>query len=133
MRLQPLVAEIAVLLVLEHELLVHHRADAGREAVEDEGGREVLADRELDLCASTALTMSSTLSADQPNWVKMKAGVRLSLITRCSEKATSSAVSGLPEWKVRSGRILSVIVRPSSLTVWLSATPPVSVAVSSAS
>ena len=67
--------------------------------------------------SSTALTMPSTFSALQPSWVRMKAGVRLSLITRCREKATSSARTGLPEWKVRPGRILRVIVRPSSLTL----------------
>ena len=38
------------------------------------------------------------------------------MITRCSENATSSAVSGLPEWNFWPGRILSVIVLPSSLT-----------------
>ena len=48
MGLQPLIAEIAVLLVLEHRLLVDDRADAGREAVQDEGGREILGDGELD-------------------------------------------------------------------------------------
>ncbi len=85
------------------------------------------------VCSSSALTRFSTLSADQPSWVKMKAGVRLSLITRCSENATSSARTGLPEWNLRPGRIFNVMVRPSSLTVLLSATPPTSFAVSSAS
>jgi hypothetical protein len=43
------------------------------------------------------------------------------MITRCSEKATSSAVSGLPEWNLRSGLSLKVKVLPSSLTDQLSA------------
>ncbi len=71
----------------------------------------------LTVMSSTALTRPSTLSGVQPNWVKMNDGVLLSLITRRSEKATSSALTGLPEWKVWPGRILSVMVLPSSLTV----------------
>ena len=39
MRLQPVVAEVAVLLVLHHELLVDDGSDRRRQAVEHEGGR----------------------------------------------------------------------------------------------
>ena len=74
--------------------------------------------------SSVALTISSTLSGVQPNWVKMKAGVLSSLITRVSENTTSAAVSGLPEWKVWSGRMCRMIVWPSSAMSQLSATPP---------
>ena len=48
--------------------------------------------------SSGAVTRLSTFSAFHPNWVKMKDGVLLSLMTRRSEKAMSAAVIMLPEW-----------------------------------
>ena len=59
-----------------------------------------------------------------PNCVMMKAGVLSSLISRCSEKTTSSAVIALPEANFRPSRILKVTVLPSSDTVQDSATTP---------
>jgi hypothetical protein len=47
----------------------------------------------------------------------MKAGLPLIFTKRCSEKAASSAVSGLPEWNLMPGRILNWKVLPSSETV----------------
>ena len=82
------------------------------------------------VAGSTALTMASTLSLVQPSWVIRKAGDLSSLTTRASEKAASSAVTGLPDVKVRPGRILNTMVLPSGLTVQLSATPPTSLVMS---
>ena len=76
--------------------------------------------------SSTTSTRSPTLSAFQPNWVTMNAGVLLSFTTRSRENSTSSGRTGLPEWNVRPSRTLKVMVLPSPLTVWLSATPPAS-------
>src|SRR5262249_47213272 len=45
-RLHPGIAKIAVLLVGEHQLLVHHRSDARRQTVQHEGGGEILGDGE---------------------------------------------------------------------------------------
>ena len=53
--------------------------------------------------SSVALIVSAMFSGVKPNWVRMKPGDRLSLTTRCSEKATSLAVSGLPEWNLMPG------------------------------
>ena len=58
----------------------------------------------LTVMSSLAVTIWSTLSGVQPNWLKMKDGVLPSLITRASENTTSAAVKGLPEWKVWPGR-----------------------------
>ena len=63
----------------------------------------------------------------------MNEGVFLSLATRRSEKTTSSAVTGFPEWNVSPGRMENVMTLPSPLTSQLSATPPTSVARSSGS
>jgi hypothetical protein len=57
-------------------------------------------------CVPVLRTRWSTVSLLRPNWVRMKAGVLLSLTARASEKTTSSAVSGLPEWNLRFWRIL---------------------------
>ena len=77
--------------------------------------------------SSVAVTIWSTLSGVQPNWLKMKEGVLSSLITRASENTTSAAVRGLPEWKVWPGRRWRMMVWPSSAMSQRSATPPVSV------
>src|SRR3977135_2434340 len=44
---------------------------------------------------------------------------------RCSEKTTSSAVSGSPLWNLMSLRMLNVQVSPSGLRSYLSATLPI--------
>src|SRR3546814_7822356 len=67
--------------------------------------------------SSTALILSRTLSAVKPNCVRMKAGDLSRMTARCSEKAASSAVIGLPEGKTTPSRILKVKVLPSSETV----------------
>ena len=54
----------------------------------------------------------------------MNEGVWCSLITRCSDQAASSAVSGLPLWKTMPSRTLNVKVLPSSAICQLSATWP---------
>ena len=48
MGLQPFVAEVVAFGIRQHQLLVDHRAHARGQAVEHEGRREVVADRELD-------------------------------------------------------------------------------------
>ena len=70
--------------MLLDELHVDDRADAGGQAVQHEGGREGLAELSSSVLSSVALT-ADDIVARQPNWVRMKAGVFSSLITRCSE------------------------------------------------
>ena len=70
------------------------------------------------------LILSSTLSAEKPNWVRMNAGDLSSLTARCNENTASSAVIGFPEANSRPGRIAKVKVVPSSETSQLSAITP---------
>ncbi len=83
--------------------------------------------------ASGAVMSDLTLSLFQPSWVNRKAGVLSSSTTRCSEKAMSSAVTGAPLSNFWFGRSLKVKVLASGDTVQLSATPPTSLVMSSAS
>ncbi|MNE71457.1 hypothetical protein D3C80_1673320 [compost metagenome] len=50
----------------------------------------------------------SALSGVKPNWPMMKAGLLFILMARCSEKATSSAVTFAPLEKVASSPITKV-------------------------
>ena len=83
--------------------------------------------------ASTALMRSLTLSFFQPSWVKRKAGVLSISTTRCSDQATSSAVTTAPLSNFWFGRSLKVKVLLSLPTSQLSATAPTSLVRSSAS
>ncbi|MNT78477.1 hypothetical protein D3C72_2177180 [compost metagenome] len=62
------------------------------------------------------VTMSAMFSGVQPSWARMKAGVRLSLMTREKEKTTSSGRTGLPEAKVASRRVKVMVLAASSAT-----------------
>ena len=98
--LQPLVAEIAIALVLERDLLVDDRADPAARQFSTRVGARLSGIFSSTVMSSVARTIWSTFSGVQPNWLKMKLGVLFSLITRVSENTTSAAVTGLPEWKV---------------------------------
>jgi hypothetical protein len=72
------------------------------------------------------LMRSLTLSLVKPNCVRMKAGVLSSSTARCSDQATSSAVTGLPLANFRPGLSSKLKVRPSALTVQPLARSPIS-------
>ena len=68
------------------------------------------------VCASVAAIIAATLAGVKPNWVRMKPGLLFSVTTRWSEKATSSAVIGLPDSNFASSRRWKVMLLPSGAT-----------------
>ena len=74
--------------------------------------------------SSIFFTFCSAFALVRPMPASTAAAPLSSSAVRWIDQATSSAVSGLPEWNLRPGRILNVNVRPSWLTVQDSATSP---------
>ena len=83
--------------------------------------RSVVTDTVL---ASTSLTFCNAVSLVRPMAASTTAEPLPSSAVRCSDQATSSAVTGLPEWNFCPARILKVKVLPSSLTDQDSAASP---------
>ncbi|KGX74792.1 hypothetical protein Y033_1041 [Burkholderia pseudomallei MSHR435] len=74
--------------------------------------------------ASSFFTFAGAFAFVRPMPASTAAGPLSSSAARWSDHATSSAVSGLPEWNARPARSLNVNVRPSGLTLHDCATSP---------
>jgi hypothetical protein len=81
----------------------------------------------LKVWSSTAENCSPSTKEPAAIWI---AGKPPAAIARSNDQRTSSAVTGLPSWKVAPWRILKTIVLPSSTTSQLSASSGSNVAAS---
>src|SRR5471030_2406782 len=115
-RLEPLVAEIVTLRMRFEQLLSSTEAGHEPSTFNTNVGAYFWSVVIETVLSSIFFTFCSAFSFVSPIPASTAAAPLSSNAVRWIDHATSSAVSGLPEWNLRPERILKVNVRPSGLT-----------------